>query len=263
MDSHAKKTRRFKTFLCFRPVAVDHYLVKPRRDGCVDDGSSGDPALFSHLSEDDSMAPPKIFTRISKDEVNICSDENLGKGGSRRRFTRVLKAIFFGASLAKKVRIKKARKNSNASLRSKSVSGKTNGTLDSAKVKPVKEQSTVFRPKSTCFGGPATSTTPFSSSSASSISSNSRSSLYRKVEEGCISNVGLCFLLVLLLVLIVWGKACSIVCTSSMLFLVPSRRGIHSPEAVVYPAEMDSAEYKKRVIMDGLLERSRNRVAYL
>lgn len=71
-----------------------------------------------------------------------------------------------------------------------------------------------------------------------------------------------CVLLVCLAALI-WGKAFAIVaCTSAWLFFAPSggrsRRRVRRVDS--YGVGGDSEEYKKRVIMEGLLERDRSRV---
>lgn len=110
------------------------------------------------------------------------------------------------------------------------------------------------------------------SSSRSSLDTNklfrSNSNGYNQKQDnvqysgkGChSSNTGLCLLLVSLLALIFWGKACAIVCTSMWLFVVPRwNSGEISLENGGCYRIIDSDEYKKKIIMEGLLERSRNR----
>lgn len=78
------------------------------------------------------------------------------------------------------------------------------------------------------------------------------------------TNIGLSLIMLSLLVLIVYGKICAILCTSTWLLLMSAR----FKERVVVknslkwdyqlPREsVDSGEYKKRVIMEGLLDRNR------
>ncbi|KAL8107593.1 hypothetical protein AgCh_024127 [Apium graveolens] len=79
------------------------------------------------------------------------------------------------------------------------------------------------------------------------------------------TNIGLSFIALSLLVLIVWGKVCAILCTSTWLLLMSARfkeRGIVKKSSKCddqLPGEnVDSGEYKKRVIMEGLLDRNRS-----
>ncbi|KAI3509903.1 hypothetical protein L1887_25428 [Cichorium endivia] len=68
------------------------------------------------------------------------------------------------------------------------------------------------------------------------------------------------FLLLSLVVLVIWGRLFSILCTSISFYFVPCRR-LKRVNSVTNAAEFldfDSDQYKKRVIMAGLLERTRN-----
>lgn len=120
------------------------------------------------------------------------------------------------------------------------------------------------------------------SSSSSSLSLNSRSlsdtsrsfrsnsSEFKPKQDnmqgngkGHTSTIGLCLVLVSLMVLVLWGKVCAILCTSTWLFLVPrcSKARINNLSQKILDYEgIDSKEYKKMIIMEGLLERSRNHV---
>lgn len=123
------------------------------------------------------------------------------------------------------------------------------------------------------------------SACASSIASNSRSESQRngsfrttsmelkqvqqkhvpiptnKVSRGVFSsNTGLSLLLLSLLVLIFWGKVCAILCTSTWLFFMPGQsKGGDLAVDMVGMLDVDSDEYKKRIILEGLLERNRSR----
>lgn len=79
--------------------------------------------------------------------------------------------------------------------------------------------------------------------------------------EGCGFNAGLFLLLICLLVLIFWGKICAIFCTSTWFFLVPrSTRLCVSPEAgKEFYSGIGFEKNKKKVIMEGLLERNHAR----
>lgn len=74
-----------------------------------------------------------------------------------------------------------------------------------------------------------------------------------------IPTLEICVLMVCLFALI-WGKAFAVVtCTSAWLFFAPSRRSPKLRRAGSYEV-LDSEEYKKRVMMEGWLERDRTRV---
>ncbi|KAI3675430.1 hypothetical protein L1987_85020 [Smallanthus sonchifolius] len=68
------------------------------------------------------------------------------------------------------------------------------------------------------------------------------------------------FLLLSLIVLVIYGRIYSILCTSTWLYLVPCRRANRVNSVINTGGLMDteSEEYKKRVIMAGLLDRTRN-----
>ncbi|MBA0676087.1 hypothetical protein Goari_017596 [Gossypium aridum] len=76
-------------------------------------------------------------------------------------------------------------------------------------------------------------------------------------------NVGVCcLLLVSLLVLVIWGKICAIFCTSTVLvfanqLITSIKQGPSKNIAVDHRIpEIGSKQYKKKIIMEGLLERS-------
>lgn len=81
----------------------------------------------------------------------------------------------------------------------------------------------------------------------------------------CGSDKALCLLLIVsLLVLILWGKFFAILCTSVWFYLLPlSRRRKCKGEVscVEESNEFDSVQYKKKVIMEGMLERKHSRVS--
>lgn len=85
-----------------------------------------------------------------------------------------------------------------------------------------------------------------------------QNSAAEKIDQYYSSTIGLCLLLISLLVLVFWGKICAIFCTSIWLFFGPRRI---KPVILAGSVNMDSEEYKKRVIMEGLLERNRSRAA--
>lgn len=68
------------------------------------------------------------------------------------------------------------------------------------------------------------------------------------------------FLLFSLVVLVIWGRIFSILCTSIAFYFIPRRRlnRVNSVTNATEFLDLDSDQYKKRVIMAGLLERTRN-----
>ena len=75
---------------------------------------------------------------------------------------------------------------------------------------------------------------------------------------------GTSIIIMTLVLLLVWGKLCAILCTSAWFYFVPRLRisedsvsnGLISAESFY-----DSEEYKKKVVMDGFLERSRRSIS--
>ncbi|CDP11010.1 unnamed protein product [Coffea canephora] len=76
--------------------------------------------------------------------------------------------------------------------------------------------------------------------------------------------VGMSIILVTLTIMVVWGKLCAILCTSAWLYCFPlikaqkvepkvtTRNGSKS-----FDLDINSEEYKKKVVLEGLLERNR------
>lgn len=72
--------------------------------------------------------------------------------------------------------------------------------------------------------------------------------------------------MVILIIMVLWGKLCAILCTSAWLYFIPQMRsmgrsdgGSSSVPDPDHPVGLDlgSEEYKKKVVLEGLLERSR------
>ncbi|TKY69094.1 hypothetical protein E2542_SST05358 [Spatholobus suberectus] len=75
--------------------------------------------------------------------------------------------------------------------------------------------------------------------------------------------VGMSVLVVTLVIMIFWGRLCAILCTSVWLYCTPRFRKSAAENDDEDPqttksndVDLDSEEYKKRVIMEGLLERN-------
>ncbi|XP_076883623.1 uncharacterized protein LOC143532470 [Bidens hawaiensis] len=82
------------------------------------------------------------------------------------------------------------------------------------------------------------------------------------------SIIGMSIILVILVILVFWGKLCAILCTSSWFFiarrLVPARE--HSavdkpPPEGHNKLDLESEEYKKKVILEGFLQRNHRKLS--
>ncbi|KAL2472859.1 uncharacterized protein Fot_48595 [Forsythia ovata] len=239
MDVPVKNREWRKFFLCFKPETSDDGSVKPAS------------------SEDESSRKNKKKTR--------------------RSFSRAMKAVLFETSLMKKIQGKRSRKNSFRS--NSNLSSKSEKTVKkTVSYKELSNPKEIFRTtsnySSSLFSSnPSSRSTSISSNTfASSISSNPRSlseikrsasfdfqnlNINKQVsKKGFVeSYAGICIFLVSLFSLVIWGKVFAILtCTSTCLFFGPRPR-VESPVNDVY-----TEEHKKRVIMEGMLERNRSRM---
>lgn len=123
--------------------------------------------------------------------------------------------------------------------------------------------------RSSVFSSTSSIVTSSSSSSCTSISQKKRSSSLdlqqsntnkkskkRDVDNSWNNNptIGMCTIVCCLVALILWGKVVAILaCTTIWVFFVPRRVTLPVNDV---DSEVDSEEHKKRVIMEGLLERN-------
>ncbi|KAK3024606.1 hypothetical protein RJ639_044511 [Escallonia herrerae] len=80
--------------------------------------------------------------------------------------------------------------------------------------------------------------------------------------------VGMSIIMVTLAIMMLWGKLCAILCTSAWFFCVPRLKTAMKPSNIIVKnvlnssrPDMDSEEYKKRVVLQGLLDRNHRHVA--
>ncbi|XP_071696309.1 uncharacterized protein [Rutidosis leptorrhynchoides] len=91
----------------------------------------------------------------------------------------------------------------------------------------------------------------------------------RKTKREIDSLYGMSIILVILVVMMLWGKLFAIICTSSWFFMAPRLRPVKGRDVVVATEkrssennnklELESMEYKKKVVLEGLLQRN-NRI---
>eukprot|EP00268_Persea_americana_P030445 TRINITY_DN29459_c1_g1_i2.p1 TRINITY_DN29459_c1_g1~~TRINITY_DN29459_c1_g1_i2.p1 ORF type:complete len:312 (+),score=17.94 TRINITY_DN29459_c1_g1_i2:71-1006(+) len=82
------------------------------------------------------------------------------------------------------------------------------------------------------------------------------------------TTVGISILIVTLAILLLWGRFCAVVCTSAWFYFISRLKTAGKSEKVVEnqmdcgKPDIESSEYKKQVVLEGLLERNhRNQVA--
>ncbi|XP_059448815.1 uncharacterized protein At5g23160 [Corylus avellana] len=74
--------------------------------------------------------------------------------------------------------------------------------------------------------------------------------------------VGLSIIMVTLIIMLFWGRICAILCTSAWFYFVPRLRNVTKSDDVVeknpnsLDQDYDSEEYKKKVVLEGFLERN-------
>ncbi|MED6217454.1 hypothetical protein PIB30_017897 [Stylosanthes scabra] len=66
--------------------------------------------------------------------------------------------------------------------------------------------------------------------------------------------VGMSIIAVTLVIMVCWGRLCAILCTSAWLYYIPR---FNTSATASQNVDLDSEEYKKKVIMDGILHRNR------
>lgn len=288
MDSPPKATKRAspamsrgnsgKFFRCFKPAVAED----------VDDGRGVKEPLFAYIAveENDGRFVQKIPPGGEGDDGS--DDRGKKKKKGLKLFSRASKAVFFEKSLVKKIQNRKSTKDSLESISNLSTeaerilklmhqnSGDRVSDNDSVRV----TESSV----STSSHSSVVATTSPSLSSSRSSSTNSslrgrtrsstRSSSFnsKQIQLGTVEdskerpssseNSAICLLLLTLLVLVLWGKVCAIVCTSTWLLFVPrwsiAKRPKSTSESGDDSSDVDSAEYKKKIILQGLLQRKRS-----
>jgi hypothetical protein len=72
--------------------------------------------------------------------------------------------------------------------------------------------------------------------------------------------IGLSIVMVTLIIMLLWGRICAILCTSAWFYFVPRLANVTKSDDVVgknpNSRDYDSEEYKKKVVLEGFLERN-------
>ncbi|KAL5731140.1 hypothetical protein ACHQM5_003898 [Ranunculus cassubicifolius] len=263
---------RSKSWLCFHPGAtMDEPFDKDLN------------SVYIAVKREENSTIPRIPS--SKNNIVVSRSQ---KKSSRQAISRIVKAVFSETAMAKS---RKVQQDPYHTLRSLSDVQSSRKPLkkddDDTSVKISLKTRSLTRKLSKEDESTSASCSS-SSSSTSNLSSRKSSFRMNILEPKLKDNVleeskqsrnkeithnksssinGLYLLLVILMVLIFWGRICAIVCTSTWIYFGPFRRNNEVEEeveevvVVVKPEvkEMESREYKKRVIMEGLLERTHSR----
>ncbi|OMO92638.1 hypothetical protein CCACVL1_06795 [Corchorus capsularis] len=269
-----KNVSRNKFLLCFRPVVDVDLMIESK---AVSVHRSENQALTAYVgvkNKDDMKPSTAVLSSVSDAENSIVVHRP-----TKKTFSQVVKAVVFEIVLAKRVRERKA-------IDQRSYSWKHNSKLSKSADKVLSGkgiQDTLSKSES------VSSLSSYSSSSSSSPSSSPNSTqkperqnlqknddtcrnyqqereLKTKQEGSSRNNNAIYLLLVSLAVTIFWGKICAILFTSIWLYFVPQQQQsagvIRNLESIKRSSEKKSRDYyKKKVIMEGLLDRTYNRGA--
>ncbi|EXC12063.1 hypothetical protein L484_006607 [Morus notabilis] len=261
-------------FMCFRPVVLEP------------DGSGreiNDPFLtyIAVQRNKESVVFPKKALSEKDDEKSLSfeaiKEEDFPAGkkiGGSRRFSHVLKAVLFEASMARKIKKGKSDKKSSHSLsESARYSYQKSSHKDQFDFDFGFGQRIISRTASALATSPSASTAtsycPSCSSSLvakpTSFASNSTESKptyenvkqqYRQRGYDTTCKSGLFLMLISLLVLVFWGKICAIVYTSTWFCFVARWINVKVMTDLTDPSE-NSSECKRKIVMEGLLARER------
>ncbi|GAV71181.1 hypothetical protein CFOL_v3_14675 [Cephalotus follicularis] len=193
----------------------------------------------------------------------------------KRSFSQVIKAVVFESTLAKRLRDRKRSVSINSDQRTFASSRDdikpANQVSVASEIQEAKS-SPVLSTSSSHGSTSSNSSTPSEPKNITKSSSdiNNIKQMHHKRQEGTLKpkkedncdlsfNSGIYLLIITLTVTTLYGKACAILVTSVCLYFGTSRRaatsGICKPGNVTKLAKAWSRDYKKRVIMKGLLQR--------
>lgn len=252
-----KNVSRNKFLLCFRPVVDMDIMLESK--GVLDGSASQGLQYVSVENKEETKETKALMT-------------------PKRSFSRLVKAVMFDTILTKRVR---DRKNSYRSKRSlltnseRSIDKLVNRASVDGNIQEMKTNSGLLQ--SSSFGSywsSSTCSSPISESknlskSLSDITKQNRDMNHqdlvvkpKKVDMGNRSsfNSGIYLFVISLIITILWGRVCAILFTSIWVYFLPRRHaGYDRQVSVIKLGKTDSRDDKKRVIMEGLLERNHHR----
>ncbi|KAF3443811.1 hypothetical protein FNV43_RR13501 [Rhamnella rubrinervis] len=214
--------------------------------------------------------------KVSDSECSMNLQNSTTLPHQKRNFSRVIKALFFEAILAKRARDRRG--NRQDSSRSSSSNRSLSRSSDERSLNLSPSTSNVQELKTNLEHLHSSSTSTSSSSNSipeSKISSRNLSVSVRQKQRNsqnqdpavkCCSgfNYGMYLLLISLTVTVLWGRLFGIVFTSIWLYFLPcwyesNNRRPESERKCLSSTERETRDYKKRVIMGGLLQRNKYR----
>ncbi|KAJ4729925.1 Transmembrane protein [Melia azedarach] len=221
---------------------------------------------------------------ISVSDNDLCkSTENfiMVRGPSKRTFSHVIKAVLFETVLAKRVRDRKSISQSQDSYppkrsfpRRRSLDSSVDddkslkrvSSVDHTDIREIKSiRSILSSPSSVRSSSSVCSTISFSESKRH----NQERVVVKPTEKslmGCNSssfNCCISLLLMSLAVTILWGRICAILFTSIWLYFTPQQRTCRPENLKRSVSKKEYRVYKKRIIMEGLLERNHHKESAL
>ncbi|PQM41390.1 uncharacterized protein Pyn_04846 [Prunus yedoensis var. nudiflora] len=161
-----------------------------------------------------------------------------------RTFSRAIKAVVFETILAKRARDRKGYRQDSFGSKSFSVKSEASLNLGSDELMKVEETKPNLE---------TSHSSPPSSLSPSSISLKSKNTQMSSSDF----NSGIYFLLISLAITVFWGRVFAILVASTWLYSFPGRYNASNvkPENVRKWSEAECRDNKKKVIMEGLIER--------
>ncbi|KAF9678670.1 hypothetical protein SADUNF_Sadunf07G0059200 [Salix dunnii] len=132
------------------------------------------------------------------------------------------------------------------------------------KVKPIRTVSITLSKSSPSQPDERSATTPNTAArSRVTIKKPHRENDHQNKKKSDHPLIGMSIIITTLVIMVVWGKLCAILCTSAWFYFVPRLRSEDTVSNGLISTESfyDSEEYKKRVVLDGFLERSRRSVS--
>lgn len=195
----------------------------------------------------------------NKDHTDVEKEKKGGRRGGGRKLLHIMRAVMFETTLAKKIR-KKKQKHKQRKLDKKGNYGQEeysedeNGRTVSINPSSMPSSSTINTSSSACSSSLSSNPRYQSDSLRSNNSSEEKQKqdILQERRRGCRCHYGFCFLLFSLFVLVFWGRVCAIVCTTTCLLLAPPRSRNNAADY----AMIDSERNKKKIILEGLLERN-------
>lgn len=281
-----KNVSRNKFLLCFKPVVdMDQLVLNHSKVGVLD--HSTDKSL-KHLSrekkERDHMKRLVPNSSLLSDDNDTCSavisssENSLILHSSKKNLSRVIKAVFFETILSKRIHDRKGNLCQDSNIGSKPSSSSSPPppppSMDSKKsLDDTSDHDNTNLVNKVLIDAHQANEATSCPSSISESRKLSRIKNSRNPDEELefkaktMDKSGIYLFLISLTVTVLWGKLCAIFFTIIWLYFLPRRqhntsRSQNATRSLWLPEKEESKDqysYKKKVIMEGLLERNHQR----